>query len=342
LSTPQGQPERRLVTMPRLLDEVRRVPGVEHAGAILTLNMPFTNSWSNTGFVIVGDPPPKPGSAPDADIRPIAGDYFRAMGIPLRSGRALDDRVVVPPRTEFVVNEAFARRYFAGRNVLGRRIAFEWFDDLEGEIVGIVGNVRTAGLATDPPPAIYMSYGVDVSSRITLIIATSREPRSLEGAVTQVLRGFDPQMPIGNVKTLDDLVAGTIARPRFNTTMVALFAALGLLLACIGIYGVLSYAVAQRTQEMGIRMALGADPRDVLRLVVRDGIRLAVIGVAIGLGAALPATRVLGALLYGVEATDPAVFATVAAVLALVALAASWVPAQRATRVDPMIALRAE
>ena len=160
--------------------------------------------------------------------------------------------------------------------------------------------------------------------------------------MTQVLRSLDPLLPVTNVKTLEELVSGTIARPRFNATMLTLFAALGLLLASIGIYGVLSYSVAQRTQEMGIRMALGADAGVVRRLVVRDGLQVAAIGVIAGLAIALPTTRVLATLLYGVEATDPAVFAAVAATLTVVALAASYLPARRATQVDPMVALRPE
>ena len=160
--------------------------------------------------------------------------------------------------------------------------------------------------------------------------------------MTRVLRSLDPLMPVTNVKPLDELVSGTIARPRFNATMLTLFASLGLLLASIGIYGVLSYSVAQRTQEMGIRMALGADAGGVLRLVVRDGLKVAAIGVVVGLAVALPATRVLAALLYGVESSDPTVFAAVAATLTFVALAASYLPARRATRVDPMVALRPE
>lgn len=334
--------ERRRAKIDHILDSVRRIPGVERAGGIISINMPFTGSWSNTDFRIEAAPEPAPGQEPSADIRPIAGDYHGAVGIPFIAGRPLDhERAKTPKRTEFVVNEAFARRYFNG-NALGKRIHFEWFDDLDGEIVGVVGNVRAQGLETDPAPAIYLSYLHDVNTQFTLTIASSVDPRSLQVPVMSVLRKADPLMPVSNVATLEDLISGTIARPRFNATMLTLFATLGLLLASIGIYGVLSYSVAQRTQEMGIRMALGADPRDVLRLVVRDGVSVTAIGIAAGVAIALPATRVLASLLYGVEASDPIVFAVVAAALAAVALAASYVPARRATRVDPMIALRAE
>ncbi|HYH09802.1 MAG TPA: ABC transporter permease [Thermoanaerobaculia bacterium] len=334
--------EQRRAKLTQVLGTVRAVPGVESAGAIISRNMPFTNSWSNTGFTIEGEPKPLEGEEPSADIRPIAGDYFRAMGIAVRSGRMFNYEALTPNRTEFVVNEEFARQYFRDGKALGRRILLEWYGDMNGEIVGVVANVRAQGLEIEPAPAIYLNYQQDDNPQFMLTIRTTAEPRSLQAPVTSVLRKLDAQMPVSNVSTLEELVGGTIARPRFNATMLTLFAALGLLLASIGIYGVLSYSVAQRTQEMGIRMALGADPRDVLRLVVRDGFRVTAIGVLAGLAIAFPAMRLLASLLYGVEASDPAVFILVALVLTLVALTASYIPARRATRVDPMIALRAE
>ena len=343
LSRAQQEGARRRAMVERILERAAQVPGVRNAGAILTLNMPFTGSLSNNSFSIEGAPVPKAGQEPDADIRVIAGDYFRAMGMPLLAGRTLAPRAgETPLRTEFVVNEAFARRYFPAGNAVGRRIGIEWFEDLKGEIVGVVGSVRAAGLDKDPAPAIYMSYLLDPNPGMTLAVRTDADPHSLQVPLAKALRQLDPLMPVSNAATLEELIASTIARPRFNATMLSLFAALGLLLAAIGIYGVLSYSVAQRTQEMGIRMALGADPRDVLGLVVRDGLKVAAIGIVIGIAVALPSTRLMESLLYGVEARDVYVFATVAAVLALVALLASWIPARRATLVNPMIALRPE
>jgi putative ABC transport system permease protein len=338
----QQKGERRKAMVDRILESAAGVPGVRNAGAILTVNMPFTGSLSNNSFTIDGDPVPKEGQEPDADIRIIAGDYFRAMGMPLLSGRTLDHRASEPLHTQFVVNEAFVRRYFRGRQAVGRRISLDWFDPLNAEIVGVVGSVRAAGLNNDPAPAIYMSYLFDPNPAFTLVARSDRDPKSLQVPLTRALRALDPLMPVSNAATLEELISGTIARPRFNATMLSLFAALGLLLASIGIYGVLSYSVAQRTQEMGIRMALGADPRDVLGLVVRDGLKVAAIGIGIGVVVALPSTRVLEALLYGVEARDVYVFAIVAAVLAAVALLASYIPARRATLVNPMIVLRPE
>jgi putative ABC transport system permease protein len=333
----EGEARRAMVA--QMLERVRNVPGVTAVGAIASLNMPFTGSLSNTDFSIDGALPPAPGDEPSADIRMVGGDWFRAMGEPILAGRPLEDH---PQRVEFVVNQAFARRYFGGRNAVGRRITYEWFEDLKGEIVGVVGDVRAAGLDADPAPAIYTSYLYDVNAQFTLAVSTAGDPSAIQASVTRVLRSLDPLMPVTDVKTLDALISGTIARPRFNATLLSIFAGLGLLLASIGIYGVLSYSVVQRTQETGIRMALGAQRADVLRLVVRDGVTTAILGVAIGVAIALPATRALSALLFGVEARDPAVFAAVALVLTAVALAASYLPARRATRVDPMIALRAD
>ena len=333
--------DKRRAMVTHMLDEVRNVPGVAHAGAIISVNMPFTDSRSNTGFFIEGAPAPTPGHEPEADIRMIAGDYFHAMGMQILAGRTPDEQALAPAQAQFVVNDAFARRYFGG-SAVGKRIGFEWFEMLKGEIVGVVSSVRQQGLGEDPAPAIYVNYAHDPNLSFTIAVASKGDPEAVAAPVTRVLRSLDPRLPVTNVRTLESLVEGTISRPRFNATMLTLFAALGLLLASIGIYGVLSYSVAQRTQEMGIRMALGADASSVRRLVVRDGVKIAAIGIVAGLIIAWPAARTLSALLYGVQATDATVFGAVAAVLTCVALAASYLPARRATRVDPMTALRPE
>ena len=336
-----GEPRRQMVT--RMIDTVRALPGVEHAGVIMSLNMPFTNSLSRDSFLIEGQPTPKEGEEPGTDVRPVGGDYFRAMGMTMLAGRPFDERRIEPQSAEVVVNAALARQHFGSvQNALGKRILFEWYQPLKFTIVGVVDNVRAAGLAEEPATAIYFSYALDPQRQFTVVASAATDPASLQVPLARALRGLDPLMPVKDVKTLEELISGTIARPRFNATMLTLFAALGLLLASIGIYGVLSYSVSQRTQEMGIRMALGADPRHVLRLVVGDGVKVAVIGVVVGILAAYPATRLMAALLYGVEASDPAVFLSVALALTLVALLASYMPARRATRVPPMIALRPE
>ena len=327
--------ERRRSLLTQILDEVRAIPGVERVGA--TIGMPFTGFMNGDTFQFAGEDQENV-----IEIRGIAGDYFRAMGIPILRGRSHSFRDTGNGPAEVVVNEAFVQKYVKSGDAVGRRIDYEWFKDIGAEIVGVAGNVRSRGLDQEEAPAIYQNYIYDPNAQFTLVISASGDPRSLQTPVTSVLQKVAPTVPVDNVKTLGELIDGTIARPRFNATMLSIFAALGLLLASIGVYGVLSYTVAQRTQEMGIRIALGADPRHVLRLVFRGAMALATVGVAIGLIAALGGTRLLAALLFGVEATDPSVFAVVALTLLAVALAASYIPARRATRVDPIVALRPE
>jgi putative ABC transport system permease protein len=343
LTDPYSSGEPRIQMVERMLEKVRTVPGVEHAGAIISLNMPFTNSLSRDSFLIEGQPAPPEGEEPSTDVRAIAGDYYRAMGMTLLAGRPLNQRQIDPANAEIVVNESLAKQYFGGvQNALGKRILFEWYQPLKLRIVGVVGDVRAAGLGEKPATALYLSYALDPQRQFTIVASSDADPASLQVPIARALRSVDPLMPVKDVKTLEALISGTIARPRFNATMLTLFAVLGLLLASIGIYGVLSYSVSQRTHEMGIRMALGADPRDVLRLVVGDGLKVAMTGVIAGVLAAYPAMRLMATLLYGVETGDPAVYLSVAGMLTLVALAASYMPARRATRVQPMVALRPE
>jgi putative ABC transport system permease protein len=332
--------ERRNAAVAALLDKVRNIPGVTRAGIIN--NMPFTNWVEKSSIAIEGDPLPEPGSSPSADFRVVTGDYFPAVGINILAGRNFDARDHANAPDTFLVNDAFVKAYLPRRNPIGRRVALNASRDVIGEIVGVVGSDRAAGLDKPAAPALYRSYLRVPSGQFSIVVATSLAPESVRGAVTEAIHSFDPRTPVSDVKSLRTLVFSSIARSRFNTTILTIFAALGLLLASIGIYGVLSYSVAQRTHEMGIRMALGADPRGVLRLVVGDGARVALFGVAIGVVLALPSMRVLASLLYGVESSDPIVMASVVATLMAVAVAASYIPARRATRVDPMVALRRE
>jgi putative ABC transport system permease protein len=342
LPDPEQTPEQRQARLKAIMDEIRNLPGVKNVGAIVSLHMPFTGSLSRDGVVPEGETLPPGQDDVGSDIRAIAGDHFQSLGMQLKAGRMLDYRATTPERTEVVINEALARQIFGERNPVGRYLRFEWFQPIRAQIVGVVSDIRAEGLELPVATATYFSHYWDPNQQFTLSIATTVDPMSLAAPVSRIIRSADARIPISDVKTLEDLVSGTIARPRFNATMLSIFAALGLLLASIGIYGVLSYSVAQRTHEMGIRMALGADPRDVRRLVVRDGATVAVIGVVTGLALSFSSTRVLAALLHGVETTDPAVFATVALTLTAVALIASYIPARRATRVDPMVALRPE
>jgi putative ABC transport system permease protein len=290
-----------------------------------------------------------PGRPPEDYIREIrhktiTNDYFRAMGMQLLSGRFFDssDNAKGPPT--IIVNEAFARRCFPGEEAIGKQIKFARPNE-QGDwqtIVGVVRNEKQDSLSADPKPEAYKSQLQETQSGMTLVVRTAGDPRSLISAVREEIRALDKDLPPYDIKTMTDVLYESLARERFTTLLLMIFAGLALALASVGIYGVMSYAVTQRTHEIGIRMALGAQTRDIFRQVVGQALRLAGIGVALGLGAAFALTRLMASLLYGVSTTDPLTFALIAILLAGVSLLASYIPARRATRVDPMIALRYE
>ncbi len=324
-----------------VLDGVAALPGVEAVGAIYPL--PFGGSFEAYTFQIEGRPPAAPNEAPVADFRVVTSDYFRAMSIPLARGRAFDERDGKDAPPVVIINESFARQHFAGEDPLGKRITFGSSGNPTREIVGVVGDVRHAGLDEATNPEYYVSYLQNPISRMTVVTrAASSDPAALAPSIRGAIRQVNSGQPVYNVRTMDQLLAQSLARRRFNMILLGVFAGLALALAAIGLYGVMSYTVAQRTHEIGIRLALGAQKGDVLRLVVGQGLLLAVVGVGLGLAVAFAATRLLATLLYGVSATSVTVFASVSLLLLLVALLACYVPARRATRVDPMIALRYE
>jgi putative ABC transport system permease protein len=280
-------------------------------------------------------------------VRVATPDYFSAIGIPLRRGRAFteDDRAGTP--RVVVITEAAAREFFPGEDPIGKTIQLGWGrgpgkPTAGGEVVGIVGDVKDEGLAEANPPAIYMPYRQWPVSFMAVVVKTALPPASLGDAVRAEVGAIDPNLPISNVRTLDTIVAKSISQQRFYMLLLAIFAAVALVLAAIGIFGVLSYAVSQRTREIGIRMALGAPGGSVIGLIVRQAMLLVAAGVAAGTGLALLLSRTISRMLFSVTPTDPATFASVAALLALVALCASYLPARRATRVDPIVALRSE
>jgi predicted permease len=324
-----------------LVEAVRALPGVRAAGAVRQL--PLAGGGTNT-FRVEGRPAPDPASRPEATMRGVAGDYFRAMGIRVVAGRAFTDRDRVETQPVLVVSAGVARRLFGdGASALGQRLRFYAFPESAWTIVGVVGDVKTGRLDADAPPTIYYTHLQGAENRMSIVARTVGDPTTLAGAVRREVGALDPTVPVYNVHTMEQQVArspAVLAR-RFPLRLVGAFAAAALSLAVVGIYGLVAYTVAQRTQELGIRVALGAQRRNILALVVRQGALLAATGVTVGLVVALWATRMLGSLLYGVSAADPLTYVAVAALLGGIAIAASYIPARRAARVDPMVALRA-
>ena len=323
-----------------LVPRLEALPGAESAAGIWYL--PLTGEKSRTSISVEGRPAPRAGEEPGADVRPIAGDYFRTMGIPLLGGRAFDERDHAESPMAFVVNQQLADELFPGEDPIGKRIAFDWGEPISGEIVGVAGNVREMGLAEDPSTAIYMPFSKMPSPMLAVVIRTAGDPMALASSAQAAVREIDADQPVAEIRPMTSVVGNTIARPRLSMFLLAVFATMALLLAAVGLYGVISYAVTQREHELGVRVALGAHTSDVLRLIVGEGMTLTLIGLGLGLGGAFALSRLLSSLLYGVSPTDPLTLASVSVFLAGVALLASYLPARRAARVDPIVALRSE
>ena len=329
-----------------LLERAKALPGVQQAA--LSADLPMGGA-SYLSFSIQGRPdrPERPGAAPE-DMQPFAvsPDYFATMHIPLKRGRLITaaDRAGATPVA--VISEEAARRFFAdGRDPIGSRLTFgnpanpktTWMT-----IVGIVGNIAQEGVTAKPYAQLYQSIDQSPTRVVYVSLRSDRDPLLLASSVRGTVRAVDPDLLVNDIQTLEDRVSQNIARPRLSVLLIGAFSAIALLLAAIGIYGVMAYTVAQRTREIGVRMALGADPHEVKQLVVRQGMRPALIGVAVGLVAAFAATRLIASLLYGVSAVDPLTFVLVPLFLIAVALLATYLPARRATRVPPTVALQAE
>ncbi|MDQ3252890.1 MAG: ABC transporter permease [Acidobacteriota bacterium] len=338
--TKYGEPQQAAAFYQQVLRHVETLPGVAATGYVSLLPLDGNDVWDS--FKIEGRPPFAPDDTADARSQVASPDYFRAMNIPLLRGRMLSERDAKDASQVIVVNEALTRRYFAGKDPVGQRIIIEG-ETATREIVGVVGDVRHQGLDKGADPEFYSSYLQSPHYNLQLVMRTaSSDPAGLASAVRNAIRELDKDQVVGAMGTMDELVAESVAPRRFNMTLLAAFASVALVLASIGIYGVMAYSVTQRTHEIGIRMALGAQRSDVLRMVIRQGMLLAFVGVAVGLVAAFALTRVMASLLYGVSATDPMTFIGVAMLLAIVALLACYIPARRATKVDPMVALRYE
>ncbi|MBA2340498.1 MAG: ABC transporter permease [Pyrinomonadaceae bacterium] len=326
----------------RAVGRISALPGVEAAGAIFPL--PLSGNAVQGDFEIEGNAPLGAGEKPNANFRMITPDLLRAMGIPLVKGRAFSERDNEDAPKVLLINETLARRFFASTDPLGKHLKFSTLSgETTGEIVGVVGDVRFRGLDAGAEPEYYMSYLQFPMSEMSLVARTAfAEPTTLVPAMRNAVLDIDKDQPLYETKAMNQLIGESIAERRFNMLLLGSFAFVALTLAAIGIFGVMSYSVAQRTHEIGIRMALGAQGRDVARLVIGQGMILVLIGVAIGLAGALALTGLMKSLLYGVSATDPITFAGIALLLTAVAFLACYIPARRATKVDPLVALRYE
>jgi putative ABC transport system permease protein len=324
-----------------LLDRTRRLAGVREASAIDWL--PFGGLGSATDYWVEGRPIPKTEDHLGADIQGVDANYFRTMQIPLVRGELFTERDGPDAPKKVVINETLARAVFPGQNPVGQRIAMPWGDTLRAEVVAVVGDTKSAGLDSLPKPVLYwaMDQFATTTSK-SLVIRTTGDPMAVATALRGVVHAIDPEQPLADVKPIDEYLSQSVAQRRFSMALLAGFAGIALVLAAVGIYGVLAYAVAQRTREIGVRMALGAREADVLRMVVREGLVVTGAGLAVGILGALALTRVLGSLLYDTSTTDPLTFVAVALALGAVAMFASWLPARRAARVDPVVALREE
>ena len=322
------------------IKRIEALPGVEAAGVVS--NLPFGGNMDMSGFHVEEKPFANPAEAPSAERYGVSPDYLRAMGIPLLRGRGFNEQDNANAPLVALINRTAAQRVWPNEDPLGKRIRLGGIDDPLRSIVGVVSDVNHYDLETAPDLQAYVPHAQWTGSYMQLVVRVTADPGALTGPVRRAVHALDPDISLQKVATMRQLVSASVTQRRFTLLLIAVFATVALLMAAIGLYGVMAYSVAQRTREIGVRVALGAQGADLLRLVVGRGLRLVALGVALGLMATLALTRLMKNLLYEVSATDPLTFTGVAALLALVALAACYVPARRAAKVDPMVALRCE
>jgi putative ABC transport system permease protein len=328
----------------QLLERVRALPGVQSAATRSFVPIAADASFAYLSFMIAGRPS-DPSNRPVAFYNTVSSGFFETMEIPIVQGRSFDEHDVRKAQNVVIINETLARRFFTDEDPLGKRITLNDENPKEEEwatIVGVVKDTKPRALDSDSVAEMYMPFDQQAEPFMSLMIRTTSKPEALAAAVRSEVQALDKTQPIYSIRTLESVLSQSVATPRFRTFLLGVFAAVALILAVVGIYGVMSYSVSQRTHEIGIRMALGAQTGDVLKLVVRHGMALTLTGIVIGLAASFALTRVMAGLLFGVSATDPLTFAVIAIVLTGVALAACFVPARRAAKVDPMVALRYE
>jgi putative ABC transport system permease protein len=335
-------PQQRADFYREAVERVRALPGVRHVGVVN--NLPLRD-WTSFNFTIEGRPAPAPGEVPEALERVVSPDYFRAMGIPVQRGRAFTDGEGPATIPVMMVNEALVQRYFPGEDPIGHRIrpggpdepGAPWYT-----MVGVVANVRHLGMDATPRPEIYTLHAQDPWPAMTLVVRTESDPLAMAAAVKQQIWTVDRYQPISGVARMTQVLSDSLWPSRILTYIQAIFAAIGLIMATVGLYGVVSQSVTLRRHEFGVRLAVGAAPSHILRLVLTQGLRLILIGLGIGLLGAMALSRSLTALLHDVSPTDPWTLAMVSLLLVAVALVACWLPARRAAKVEPMVALRYE
>ena len=335
------EPAQRLAFIEQIVSKVQAIPGVELAASAL----PLLGGWQSS-FSVEGRPEPPPGQRPSADITRISPDYFRVMGMRLLQGRAFTEQDRADGAQVCMIDETFAKKHWPGDNPLGKRVKFGGADDKDNpwmEVVGVVNHVKHYGVDQDSRIEMYLPYTQSPIPSFTLLVRTSGDPAGVTTAVSQAVRSVDADVPLYQVRTLESIVSDRVAERRLAAILISIFGTLALALAAVGIYGVMSYAVTQRSHELGIRMALGAQRNEIFKLVIGSGMLLAGIGLVIGFTAAFfGLAPLVASVLFHVTATDPPTYAISPLVLLAVALLAAWLPARRATRVDPMIALRYE
>ncbi|MFY9609328.1 MAG: ABC transporter permease [Blastocatellia bacterium] len=335
-----AQPAQRTAFYNRLCQELAALPGAVSAGA--TQSLPLSGSDARTPTAIEGRPVPPLAERPIVSVGIVSPDYFRTMGIPLLQGRFFTEQDNATSQIAVIINQSFARRFFPDEDPIGKHILGGGSPPQSREIIGVVGDIRHTGLDSSPAEGFFLSSDQRPQLAMAVVLKTAGPPLSLSAAVRSSVLAIDKDQPIASLQTMEEVVSGSISNQRFTLLLLGLFAAVALALAAIGIYSVMAYTVTQRTGEIGLRMALGAQTRDVLKLVVGQGMSMALVGVAVGLAGAFALTRVMTSLLFSVSATDPITFVAIPLILVVVALAACIVPARRAAKVDPMVALRYE
>src|SRR5437867_3214706 len=335
-----GEAARRSNLVESVLDRVETLPEVRAVGTIQFLPL---GGWTNNGpFHFVGRPEPADPQSIESDVSTVSRGYFAAMGIPVLRGRPFERQDRMDSPRVALVNQSFVNKYCPNEDPIGQRIIGDWANPRPTEIIGVVGDIRHNGLTAEPQPTVFLAQA-QVPGYITyLVVRTAAVPRKIAAAIRREVQQVDPTQAVTAVQPMEQYISAALARPRLYAVLLGTFASLALLLAAVGLYGLIAYAVSRRTHEIGIRMALGAQPRDVLRSTLWQGAILALAGLVLGTMGAIALTRFVASLLYGVSASDPATYTGVAALLGGVALIAAYVPARRASRVDPRVALRYE